>query len=148
MIVVYENLLPEVLAAAAAPVFMAEPPFSSERFDQELRELTPSQFTIFYWSRPDTPLPLGLYFHPTLPIETREQIGDIPAVQVRAVIRGSPASMGYVLNDDVVTHVDGAPVPGDPKALIASLVPKRGNRVTFTVLRDGDSQDKVVALYP
>ena len=148
MIVVYEGLKPEELNAATPPVFMAEPPFSSERFAQELRELTPSQYTIFYWSRPNTPLPLGIYFHPTLPAETREQIGDLPAVQIRAVIRGSPASLGYLLNDDVVTHVDGTPVTDDPSALIASLVPKRGERVTFTVLREGDSQDKVVALYP
>ena len=33
-------------------------------------------------------------------------------------------------------------------ALVERLVPKRGERVRFTVLRDGDPQDKVVALYP
>lgn len=148
MIVVYENLDPAALDAAAAPVFMPEPPFSTARFSQELRELTPSTYTIFYWSRPNTPLPLGLFFYPTLPDDTRARLAGTPAVQIRAVIRGSPASLGYLLNGDVVTHVGGEVVPSDPTQLVARLEPRRGDRVTFTVLRDGDPQEKVVALYP
>ncbi len=148
LIVVYEGLGKAEIDAVAAPEFMPEPPFSSERFRAELAGLGEAPFTVFYWSRPDRPLPLGLFFYPELPDPTREAIGDIPAVQVRALVRGSPAARGYLIGHDVITHVDGAAVPNDAAALVQQLVPKRGERVRFTVLRDGDPQDKVVALYP
>lgn len=148
LIVVYEGLDPAAIKAVDPPDFMPEPPFSSDRFRAELAALSASPFTIFYWSRPDRPLPLGLFFYPSLPAETAAEVGDRPAVQVRALVRSSPASMGYMVAGDVITHVDGEPVPPGGAALVERLVPKRGERVTFTVLRDGDPQDKVVALYP
>jgi hypothetical protein len=148
LIVVYQNLDPADVKAVIVPEFMPEPPFSHERFRDELATLGAAPFTIFYWSRPDTPLPLGLFFHPDLPAETRTEVGDQPAVQVRVLVRSSPASMGYMIAGDVITHLDGVVVPGDGAALVKALIPKRGERVTFTVLRDGDPQDKVVVLYP
>ena len=148
LIVVYEALDPAVAKAIEVPAFLPEPPFSSDRFRNQLGGLAAAPFTIFYWSRPDRPLPLGLYFHTALPADTRTEIGDLPAVQVRALIRGSPAAMGYMIAGDVITHVDGQAVPNDAATLVERLVPKRGERVTFTVLRDGDPQEKVVALYP
>ena len=63
-------------------------------------------------------------------------------------LRGSPAAMGYMVAGDVITHVDGEAVPSTGAGLVTALTPKRGQRVTFTVLRDGDPQDKEVALYP
>ncbi len=148
LIVVYEGLTVETARAVEPPDFMPEPPFTSERFRNQLAGLGAAPFTIFYWSRPNRPLPLGLFFHPTLPDEARAAAGDQPAVQVRALVRGSPAAMGYMIAGDVITHVDGQTVQPTGAGLVAQLTPKRGERVTFTVLRDGDPQDKEVALYP
>lgn len=148
LIVVYEGLDPAAIRAVVTPDFLPEPPFSSERFRAALAGLSASPFSAFYWSRPDRPLPLGLFFYPSLPAEAAALVGDRPAVQVRALVRSSPAAMGYMIAGDIITHVDGEAVPPSGAALVERLVPKRGERVTFTVLRDGDPQDKVVALYP
>ncbi len=148
LIVVYEALDVETARAVVPPEFMAEPPFSPERFRNQLAGIGAAPFTVFYWSRPNRPLPLGLFFHPTLPGEARAEVGDQPAVQVRALVRGSPAAMGYLVAGDVITHIDGQAVPPTGAGLVTELTPKRGERVTFTVLRDGDPQDKEVALYP
>ena len=148
LIVAYENPDVTTLRAAAAPVFMPEAPFSTPHFRSILGGVRGGRVVDYYWARPDRPLPLGVFFHEHLPDAARAEAGDRPAVQIRAIIRGSPAAQGYLLNGDVVTHLDGQVVSGDPKDLVEALIPKRGTRVTFTVLRDGDPQDKEVALYP
>ena len=79
-----------------------------------------------------------------LGLDMRHGVG---AVQVQVVTRRSPAALGYVLKDDVVTHLNGAPV-SDSAQLVSQLTALRGETVEFTVLRDGDAQVKEVSLNP
>lgn len=148
LVVAYEALSADGIAEVRSPLFMSEPPFSPERFAETIAGAEPGPFVVFYWARPNTPLPLGAFFYAELPEASRAELDGRAAVQVQALVRGSNASLGYLIDEDLITHFEGEAVSRDPKELIAKLRAKRGERVTFTVLRDGDAQDKVVSLYP
>jgi len=145
LIVLYENLDPTVAHEIPVPAFVPESYFESSGMRRVLDSVAAARVVAFFWARPNRPMALGAYLY-TEPPEGAPSA--VSGVQIRAVVRRSPAALGYLLKDDWITHVDGQPVSGHAEDLIAQLTVKRGQDVQLTVIRDGDSQIKEVTLNP
>lgn len=145
LIVLYEDLDPAVAHALPVPAFVPESYFRAAEMRQVLDSVAPAKVVAFFWARPNRPLAMGAYFYTDPP---EGPVDRPPGVGVRAVVRRSPAALGYLLKDDWITHLDGRPVSGSADELVAQLTAKRGQTAELTVIRDGDAQVKQVTLNP
>lgn len=151
LIVLYENLDPAIAHDVAVPAFIPESYFQASGMRQVLDSVAQARVVAFFWARPNRPMALGAYFYAKPPARALAASGapDAPSgVQIQAIVRRSPAALGYLLKDDWITHLDGHAVRGDADELVAQLTAKRGQTVELTVIRDGDPQVKRVTLNP
>jgi putative serine protease PepD len=67
-------------------------------------------------------------------------------VSITEVVAGSPADDAGLKEGDVVTRVDGQAVSSGQAVADAIAAKHPGDRITFTVRRDGQEKDVIVTL--
>lgn len=91
-------------------------------------------------------LPFGATFR-DLRMSERKRLDVSSGVVIGSVVGGTPASRANLISGDVVVRIDGKPIAG--RGAFQSLLRGRaGHPVTLTILRHGDSLQRVVRLNP
>lgn len=73
-------------------------------------------------------------------------VGDAKGCLIGQVRDGTAASRAGILMHDIITHVNGAPIP-NMEALVSTIArQKPGDRITVTLLRDDETVEKEIEL--
>ena len=96
-----------------------------------------------YWMRGIPPI-FGADTMALSPEVTR-QIGTNKGIQIRAVVKGSPAFNADLLSGDVISQVDGSFVY-DGRSFSSALAKSEGKLLTVLIYRDGKSMEKQVQI--
>lgn len=89
-------------------------------------------------------LPFGATFR-DLKADERATLGRDGGVQIGSVVGGTPASRANLLAGDFVVQVNGKPIAGK-SAFQNELRANAGRAITLTVVRNGESLQRVVRL--
>lgn len=89
---------------------------------------------------------LGAYLA-DLTVEQRRAIGTNRGLEVKGLIKGSPAFNADIFPGDIVTHLNGEPVPV-AREFYRGLDDRAGETVDLTLLRDGREIHRRVSLNP
>lgn len=138
---IYENVSGEALSALRHPLTIAEPSLGTRAADV-LSAVQPAPVTALFWARPERVSGFGAYVY----------AADGPlapgGVRLAFVVRRSPALLAGLQPGDLVTAINGEPVPPDPEAFLSTVAALRGQFPVFDVLRDGTPQQFVVDVAP
>lgn len=94
----------------------------------------------------DQILATGEARYPVIGAQVQTGGGDAQGALITQVNDGTPAQDAGLLEDDVVTRVDGAPVTDGIALIVAIRTHQPGETIEFTVLRDGDERTVEVTL--
>jgi len=109
-------------------------PYSVDRYN----------YTAVYFVENPRPIFLGINFT-DLPLEVRKKIGSNKGVIVTNVIKGSPAFMADILEDDIIRKIDSFVVI-DSSSLYKLLDDHAGENVKLEIIRDNKTIIKEVQL--
>jgi putative serine protease PepD len=94
----------------------------------------------------DQILATGEARYPVIGAQVRTGGGDSQGALITQVNDGTPAQDAGLLEDDVVTRVDGAPVTDGIALIVAIRTHQPGDTIEFTVRRDGEERTVEVTL--
>ena len=94
----------------------------------------------------DQILATGEARYPVIGAQVRTGGGDSEGALITQVNDGTPAQDAGLLEDDVVTRVDGAPVTDGIALIVAIRTHQPGDTIEFTVRRDGEERTVEVTL--
>ena len=94
----------------------------------------------------DQILATGEARYPVIGAQVRTGGGDSEGALITEVNDGTPAQDAGLLEDDVVTRVDGAPVTDGIALIVAIRTHQPGDTIEFTVRRDGEERTVEVTL--
>lgn len=77
--------------------------------------------------------------------EQAQEVGTVDALQLTAVVHGTPAAEAGLLPGDIVTEVDHAPF-GDADDFKSKIQADSGRSASLTIVRDGETLQKQVVL--
>lgn len=82
-----------------------------------------------------------------VPEAAAEHYGLVSGLYITAVVEGCDAEKQGIKPGDILTHINGQPVATTDDVLVIRDQHRPGDKLTFTIFRDGKSFDVEVELY-